>query len=110
MNTMRAEEMSPPAPDVAPWHLADSTLRPQDVIEVRLPVSVRGYRFAETDLLLDRLTEELRVRDEQISALRAELEPAPIPAAVPEPDAPVEPAPDFSPDAAESDLPGHRAW
>ena len=27
---------------------------------MRLPVALRGYRFAETDLLLDRLTDELR--------------------------------------------------
>ena len=31
-----------------------------DVAEVRLPVALRGYRFAETDLLLDRLADELR--------------------------------------------------
>ena len=37
---------------------------------VRLPVALRGYRFAETDLLLDRLAEELRARDEEIDRLR----------------------------------------
>jgi len=37
---------------------------------VRLPVALRGYRFAETDLLLDRLVEELRARDEEIAGLR----------------------------------------
>jgi len=37
---------------------------------VRLPVALRGYRFAETDLLLDRLVEELRARDEEIARLR----------------------------------------
>jgi hypothetical protein len=31
---------------------------------------LRGYRFAETDLLLDRLTDELRARDEEIEQLR----------------------------------------
>jgi hypothetical protein len=33
-------------------------------------VALRGYRFAETDVLLDRLAEELRVRDELIAKLR----------------------------------------
>ncbi len=27
---------------------------------MKLPVALRGYRFAETDLLLDRLADELR--------------------------------------------------
>ena len=43
---------------------------------MRLPVALRGYRFAETDLLLDRLTEELRLRDEEIARLTS---PAPSP-------------------------------
>jgi hypothetical protein len=33
-------------------------------------VALRGYRFAETDLLLDRLTDELRQRDDEIARLR----------------------------------------
>ena len=37
---------------------------------MRLPVALRGYRFAETDILLDRLTEELRERDAEIARLR----------------------------------------
>ena len=37
---------------------------------MRLPVALRGYRFAETDLLLDRLAAELRVRDAEIERLR----------------------------------------
>jgi hypothetical protein len=39
-------------------------------VSARLPVALRGYRFAETDLLLDRLTEELRLRDDEIARLR----------------------------------------
>jgi DivIVA domain-containing protein len=46
-------------------------LSPADVADVRLPVALRGYRFAETDLLLDRLGEELKLRDAEISALRS---------------------------------------
>jgi hypothetical protein len=65
------EQISPAARDQAPWAISDDQLEPSDIIGVRLPVAVRGYRFAETDLLLDRLTEELRLRDEEISRLRA---------------------------------------
>jgi hypothetical protein len=50
--------------------LPDRPLLPEDVIATRLPVALRGYRFAETDLLLDRLTLELRERDEEIERLR----------------------------------------
>lgn len=44
-------------------------LHPDEVDAVRLPVALRGYRFAETDLLLDRLAGELRLRDQEIARL-----------------------------------------
>jgi hypothetical protein len=66
----RSEQIAPAARDVAPWALGDTPLKAQDVLEVRLPVALRGYRFGETDLLLDRLTEELRLRDEEIARLK----------------------------------------
>jgi hypothetical protein len=64
------EQIAPPAPDVKLWTLADHELSSQDVIDVRLPVALRGYRFAETDALLDRLSVELRDRDAEIARLR----------------------------------------
>ncbi|MBV9593111.1 MAG: DivIVA domain-containing protein [Actinobacteria bacterium] len=67
------EQLAPPAPDIQLWALAEAPLEPGDVENVRLPVGLRGYRFAETDLLLDRLTEELRDRDAQIAELRTRL-------------------------------------
>ena len=73
----KGEQLSPPAPDVRPWALAEGPLQAQDVVDVRLPVAVRGYRFAETDQLLDRLSEELRARDAEIARLRGEPGPAP---------------------------------
>ena len=45
-----------------------------DLDRIRIPVSLRGYRFAETDDLIDRLTAELLVRDEEIERLRAAVE------------------------------------
>ena len=67
----KGEQISPPTPDVRPWtSLPDGRVAPEHVVAVRLPVAVRGYRFAETDYLLDRLAEELRKRDEEIAQLR----------------------------------------
>jgi hypothetical protein len=67
----KGEQISPPSPDTRPWEaLPDRPLVPEDVVATRLPVALRGYRFAETDLLLDRLTLELRERDEEIERLR----------------------------------------
>jgi hypothetical protein len=65
------EQIAPPMRDEPPWDLpADRQLHPEDVDAVRLPVALRGYRFAETDILLDRLAGELRARDEEIARLR----------------------------------------
>ena len=65
------EQIAPPLRDEPPWELPpDRALGPDDVDSVRLPVALRGYRFAETDLLLDRLAAELRARDAEIARLR----------------------------------------
>ena len=65
------EQIAPPLRDEAPWDLPETTrLTGRDVENVRLPVALRGYRFAETDQLLDRLAEELRQRDAEIARLR----------------------------------------
>jgi hypothetical protein len=65
------EQIAPSIRDDRPWELpADQTIHAEQVASVRLPVALRGYRFAETDVLLDRLAEELRVRDELIAKLR----------------------------------------
>ena len=74
------EQIAPPIRDEPIWTLpADRSLAPGDVETVRLPVALRGYRFAETDLLLDRLAEELKQRDAEIARLRAH-RPSPRPA------------------------------
>lgn len=74
------EQIAPAVRDEQPWELpADHRLTDADIDDLRLPVALRGYRFAETDLLLDRLADELRVRDEEIARLRGH-EPVPTPA------------------------------
>jgi len=68
------EQIAPVIRDEPLWQLpVDERLDVDAVAAVRLPVAVRGYRFAETDLLLDRLGEELRERDVEIAGLRAAL-------------------------------------
>ncbi|MEO8888700.1 MAG: cell division protein DivIVA [Jatrophihabitantaceae bacterium] len=65
------EQIAPSVRDEAPWDLPLSRpLDASDVATIRLPVALRGYRFAETDVLLDRLGEELRARDAEIARLR----------------------------------------
>jgi hypothetical protein len=72
------EQIAPAIRDDRPWELpADQTIHAEQVASVRLPVALRGYRFAETDVLLDRLAEELRARDELIARLRGEHRPMP---------------------------------
>jgi hypothetical protein len=96
------EQIAPPVRDEPVWALpAERALLAADVAEVRLPVALRGYRFAETDLLLDRLVEELQARDEEIARLRGVApmtrlgEPDPAPGAMfqlpPEPEPPASP-------------------
>ena len=88
------EQIAPPLRDDPLWQLPPEQPLTGDQIEtVRLPVSLRGYRFAEVDQLLDRLGAELRARDEQIAQLRGEpaagrhavapADPAPLPSSQP---------------------------
>jgi DivIVA domain-containing protein len=73
------EQVAPAVRDEPLWTLPeDRRLRADDVDAVKLPVAMRGYRFAETDLLLDRLAHELRQRDDEIARLRGSVtaEPA----------------------------------
>jgi hypothetical protein len=62
-----------PQRDNRPFELpADRRMVRADLDRVRIPVGVRGYRFAETDDLIDRLAAEIVVRDEEIARLRSE--------------------------------------
>jgi DivIVA domain-containing protein len=94
------EQIAAPVRDDPIWSLPPGRgLTSEDVATVRLPVALRGYRFAETDQLLDRLADELRQRDEEIARLRtaAPVVPTPSEAAPPAGAPPTEvdpPAPD----------------
>ncbi|TAM89841.1 MAG: DivIVA domain-containing protein [Jatrophihabitans sp.] len=79
--------IAPAVRDDAPWTLpAGRDLDSADVERVRLPVSLRGYRFRETDALLDRLADEIRRRDEEIARLRGTPSAASAAPAAPTPD------------------------
>ena len=67
-----------PQRDNRPFELpADRRMVRADLDRVRIPVGVRGYRFAETDDLIDRLAAEIVVRDEEIARLRSQAGAAP---------------------------------
>ena len=105
------EQIAPPLRDEPPWELpAERTLHADDIDALRLPVALRGYRFAETDLLLDRLADELRARDREIEQLRGRV-PSELPIelrkrpehAPPESSRPEEPADDQAEDQHPAD-------
>jgi DivIVA domain-containing protein len=64
------EQIAPPLRDEPVWEPPTRPLSAEDIAAARLPVALRGYRFAETDRLLDRLAEELDRRDAEIAQLR----------------------------------------
>jgi hypothetical protein len=58
--------------DERPFDLpGDGRMVGEDLESLRIPVSLRGYRFAETDALIDRLGAEIVARDQEIARLRA---------------------------------------
>lgn len=64
-----------PQRDNPPFELpADRRMVREDLERVRIPIGLRGYRFAETDDLIDRLAAEIVVRDEELARLRAPLQ------------------------------------
>ena len=75
-----------PQRDQRPFDLPqDRRMVSADLDAVRIPVALRGYRFAETDELIDRLAAEIVVRDEELARLRAEAERSGRPATPREP-------------------------
>jgi DivIVA domain-containing protein len=106
------EQIAPPVRDEPIWTLPeDRPITASDVAEVRLPVALRGYRFAEADQLLDRIVDELRRRDEELARLRHRGGPIDAPVDTPAPPAAPSPPVDSSPPAADPDgyVPGARS-
>ncbi|MCW2539867.1 MAG: cell division protein DivIVA [Frankiales bacterium] len=63
--------------DDRPFELpADRRMAGEDLRSLRIPVALRGYRFAETDALIDRLGAEIVVRDQELARLRATRDPS----------------------------------
>jgi DivIVA domain-containing protein len=91
----KASGLDPASPDAAPHDLPqDGPVEAADLSAVRFDVVPRGYRMDQVDGVLERLGYELRVRDEEIRALRADVrllhadggEPTGAHAARPDPD------------------------
>jgi hypothetical protein len=60
-----------PLADQRPFALPeDRRMDRSDLAAVRIPIALRGYRFAETDDLIDRLATEIAVRDDELARLR----------------------------------------
>lgn len=58
------EEIIAADPDRAPVAVADNrVLAAGDIEDVRFPMAVRGYRMDEVDKFLDRIADELAIRD-----------------------------------------------
>jgi DivIVA domain-containing protein len=74
----RGETQPPAETDRSPVELPDD--RPvvaDDVRALRISVALRGYRMTEVDWLLDQFAQTLDERDQEITALRAELDRRP---------------------------------
>ncbi len=52
--------------------LPEETLQPEHLHEVRFDQVLRGYRMSQVDDVIERLTDELRDRDEELRRLRDE--------------------------------------
>lgn len=68
------EQLAPAVRDEPHWAVQNGRpVSAEDIENVRLPVALRGYRFAETDELLDTLADQIRWRDAELARLRAAL-------------------------------------
>lgn len=64
--------VEPPVTSQAFPGVPDGPLRSQDLVDLRFDLAVRGYRMAQVDDTLDRLSEEMAARDAEIARLRQE--------------------------------------
>lgn len=70
-----------PIRDVYTPVLPEGSLGPQDLKRLKLGVSLQGYSMSQVDALLDRLADEIAVRDHIIEELRQDDVEKPVPAA-----------------------------
>lgn len=71
--TYEGDVLKDPHPDDWAAGLPVSSLQPEDVTELRFDMALRGYRMAEVDAALERLADELAVRDHRIAELERTL-------------------------------------
>src|SRR3712207_3097095 len=84
---VRGETQPPAELDRSPVELPDD--RPvtgDDVRDLRISVTARGYRMTEVDWLLEQFAEALDQRDAEIASLRARLAEQQETAGTPEPE------------------------
>jgi hypothetical protein len=75
-----ASELVEVDPDDRPNRLhIPAPISSAELMHLQLPVSVRGYRMSDTDQLLDRLSDELADREQEIVDLREQLSRAASP-------------------------------
>jgi DivIVA domain-containing protein len=66
----RGDSMASVGADRVEPELPGRRLVPADLDELRLPLSLRGYRMAEVDAVLLRLRQEIADRDAELQTLR----------------------------------------
>ncbi len=70
----RGETQPPAEPDRSPVELPDDRpITGDDVRDLRISVTARGYRMSEVDWLLEQFAEALDERDAEIASLRGRL-------------------------------------
>ena len=69
--TREGEVLLEAPPDAVDLDLPVGEWLPSDIARVRFGMAIRGYRMAEVDEVLARLTTELAARDDQLRALAA---------------------------------------
>lgn len=77
--TYEGDVLRDPHPDDRDAELPPGAVQPEDIAELRFDLAFRGYRMAEVDRVLHRLSDELAARDTRIAELEQALVEAPAP-------------------------------
>jgi DivIVA domain-containing protein len=76
--TYEGDVLRDPYPDDRDAELPPGAVQPEDIAELRFDLAFRGYRMAEVDRVLHRLSDELAARDTRIAELEQALVDAPL--------------------------------